>query len=529
MIPDNFVILSDLPYLANGKLNRNALPPPPPLPTSSIETHADPFEDVVASTWYSVIAVMPSRSSNFFEIGGHSLAAARVLAALEHSLGIAISMREFFENPTVRELTSLIRSSKNSHDTALPITRTGTLDAPLSFSQKRMWFLHHVLGQKTAYNMVEIVHLNGTLNCDALEASAAALIHRHSSLRTKYLGHGFQPHQTICEVAWPSYLKDQLRINTTTSLHVLRWEKIFYTSSTNQTVEDAAKMVFEQLSEEAANIEEGYLMKFVLLKKSENSNILALRVHHIASDGWSSGIIWRELSTVYNQFSKPDILQIRDQIPLQYIDFAVWQQVNFTQERLQHQLKYWKTVLHGELPSLLTFSDKPRPSVQTTNGADVTARLPSKVIQKLKGIARLHGATLFMVLLSGFFSMLYRYTLQPDLLVGIPVASRTRREMEEIVGFFVNTLTIRANCTHDSSEALQFGELVTRIKDASIGAFSNQDVPFEQVVDAIQPNRDASHHPLFQTMFVMQNGPGVNSVFSGLEVCYITAAFFFFF
>jgi aspartate racemase len=364
----------------------------------------------------------------------------------------------------------------------LPVERKGKL--LLSFAQARLWFLEQLEPGSGAYNMPAAVRLTGSLDVAALKQSLQEIVQRHEALRTTFRMVSGEPIQVIAPIlALAVPLVD---------LHELP--------------EAQQEAQVEQLATEEAqqpfDLAMGPLLRAKLLHLSEAEHVLLLTMHHIVSDGWSMGVLIRELVALYEAFStgKPSPLP---QLPIQYADFAHWQRQWLQGEVLAAQLSYWQQQLTGAPPVLELPTDRPRPTVQTFRGATQFLALPEPLSQKLKSLSQRSGVTLFMTLLAAFQTLLYRYTGQEDICIGSPIANRNRSETEGLIGFFVNTLVLRT----DLSENPSFQELLGRVREVTLGGYAHQDLPFEQLVEALQPKRNLSHHPLFQVMFALENTP----------------------
>src|SRR5690606_8202621 len=365
----------------------------------------------------------------------------------------------------------------------IPVKRDGS-PLPLSFAQQRRWFLDQLEPNSPIYTIPTAVRLSGKLDVGALDATLDALVQRHESLRTTFSEHAGSPVQVIApQVSLPLVCVDL------TGLPVASREA------------EAMRLAMEE-ARKPFNLAEGPLLRATLLRLDEAEHILLLTMHHIISDGWSMGVLVREIAALYQAFAagQPSPLP---ELPIQYADYAHWQREWLQGEVLEKQLAYWRERLGDEPPVLELPTDRPRPATQTWNGASLAATLPRNLADGLKALAKQEGATLFMVLLAALQTLLYRYSGQTDISIGTPVAGRRRAELENLIGFFVNTLVMRT----DLSGQPTFRELLGRVKEVALGAFEHQDVPFEMLVEKLQPERDMSRSPFFQVMFVLQNAP----------------------
>ncbi|RYE91886.1 MAG: non-ribosomal peptide synthetase, partial [Oxalobacteraceae bacterium] len=357
---------------------------------------------------------------------------------------------------------------------------------PLSFAQQRLWFLDRLdRSAGAAYHMPAALRLKGRLDQVALQAALDRIVARHEALRTRFVSVGGEAVQVFAAPACGFEL-------TRHDLGAL----------SGHEQENAVSMAGSAEALRAFDLAEGPLVRGQLLRLSSDEHVLLVTQHHIISDGWSIGVLVRELSALYAAFSQglPDPLPA---LPIQYADYAAWQRDWLQGERLERQVSFWKTQLDGA-PMLLELpTDRPRPAIREHAGADVQFALPPALTVSLRALARRHGATLFMTLLAGWAALLARMADQQDVVIGTPVANRQRTELENLIGFFVNTLALRVRLEDNPDVA----GLLAQVKASATGAFDHQDLPFDQVVDALQPERSTSHTPLFQVLFSMNNHP----------------------
>ncbi|GAX45463.1 amino acid adenylation domain-containing protein [Tolypothrix sp. NIES-4075] len=366
---------------------------------------------------------------------------------------------------------------------------------PLSFSQERLWFLYQLQQDSSTYNVSFAFRLQGSLNIWALERSLNEIIQRHEALRTTFSADQNKPVQVIA----PS-----LKL----TLPIVNLQELPEKERETQVLQLVKKEV-----QQPFDLEQGSLLRSSLVQLGDREYVLLLSVHHIAFDGWSEGILWRELTTLYTAFStdKPSPLP---QLPIQYADFAVWQRQWLQGQVMDSQLNYWKQQLADAPPLLELPTDRVRPPVQTNRGGIKRFGLDEHLTQQLKSLSEQSGATLFMTLLTGFVILLSRYSNQQDILVGSPIANRNRSELESLIGFFVNILVLRTDVSGNPS----FWELLQRVRQVATEAYSHQDVPFDQIVDALQPERNLNYSPLFQVMFVLLNTPPGKLELPGLSL-----------
>src|SRR5829696_8993657 len=501
MIPSTFVSLPALPMTPNGKLDRRALPKPDekrPDLESAYEAPRTQVEDVLAGIWEEVLGLeRVGVHDDFFELGGHSLLATRVISRLRDAFGLELPLRSLFEAPTVAGLAERIEAARRGEQNLsapplVPVPRDGHL--PLSFAQQRMWLVDQLEPGTSTYNISEALRLNGRLDVAALERSLAELVQRHEALRTTFAVVEGNPVQVISPTTDTKLPVEDLTILTRA-----------------QREEEAKRLVREE-RQRPFDLERGPLWKARLLRLDEEEHVLLLTRHHIVADAWSIGLIRRELGALYEAFSGGEVSPLAE-LPVQYADYALWQRRWLPGEALEEQLGYWKEQL-ADVPVLQLPTDHPRPVIQTHRGSHRELELPELLAQALKDLSRQEGTTLFMVLLAAFQTLFARYTNQEDIVVGSPMAGRNRVETEGLVGFFVNTLVLRTDLSGDPT----FKELLGRVPEVALGAYAHQDLPFERLVEDLQPERDLSRTPLFQVFFNMQNVDDAPTELSGLTV-----------
>nr|WP_244172052.1 non-ribosomal peptide synthetase [Myxococcus virescens] len=490
MVPSAYVVLESLPLTPNGKVDRKALPAPDTEGTAS-EKYVAPrtaTEKTLAAIFVDVLKVeRVGLDGDFFELGGHSLLATQLVSRVREELQVELPLRDIFECPTVEKLAQRLDHTSKTDGGAQPpplvrVPRDRAL--PLSFAQQRLWFLAQLEPDSTVYNVPASVRLTGALNVPALKQSFDALVHRHEALRTTFRTEGGSPVQVIDPRGGA-----RLDIVDLRSLPAARRE-------------EEAQRIAQEASQRPFDLESGPLLRIALLALSEQDHVLVLVMHHIVSDGWSMGLLVRELTELYASFSQGQPSHLPE-LPLQYADYAVWQREWLQGDVLDAQLGYWKQRLDGA-PRLLELpTDRPRPAVQSLEGAYVPFTLGRELSEAVHALARREGVTPFMVLLAAFQAVLARYSGQDDVSVGSPIAGRTRAETEGLIGFFVNTLVLRTRLEGSPS----FRELLARVREVTLGAYAHQDVPFEKLVEALRPERSLSHSPLFQVMLTFDSTP----------------------
>jgi len=498
MLPSAFIEMDAFPLTPNGKINRKALPAPDSLNLTSGQYVAprNPEEELLATLWADVLNLdKVGVENNFFDLGGHSLLATQLISRISDAFDVEIELRNLFEQPTIAQIATEIERIKTG-EAGVSVPPIKIVDRnqklPLSFAQQRLWFLDQLEPNSPAYNIPTALQLDGNLNVDALEKSLIEIVNRHESLRTIFAEEDGQPFQRVL---------DEIDFQL---------EKIDLSPLPEDHGQLELKRVLARDAMQPFNLATGPLFRANLIKLSSGGFAIAINMHHIISDGWSVGVLVNELVHLYTAFTedKPSPL-----IPLeiQYADFAHWQQSWLTGTVLEQQLDYWKDKLSGAAPILNIPTDRPRPAVQTSSGATVNFALDTELVEALRQMNKEEGVTMFMSLLASFQVLLRHYSRQDDILVGAPIANRTKSKIEQLIGFFVNTLIMRT----DFSDNPEFIELLTQVRETSLGAYAHQDLPFEKLVEELQPRRDMSHSPLFQVAFVLQNIPSAEQ---GIEL-----------
>ncbi|RKI15374.1 amino acid adenylation domain-containing protein [Corallococcus sp. AB030] len=496
MVPGAFVVMESLPLTPNGKIDRRALPVPGASATEGFIAPRTPLEARIASIWAAVLGGREvGANSHFFDLGGHSLLATQVVSRVREALGVPLSVRALFESPRLEAFVRIVEgllAQGHREDSRIPVAPRGSEPLPLSFAQERLWFLGQLHDVPGVYNMPMALRLDGPLDVEVLRASLEALVLRHESLRTTF-PEGDRPTQHIAEVP----------------VLTLEVQRLDAPGPEDSRVQARLR----QEADQTFDLARGPLFRVLLLQLEGTCSVLVLNLHHIVSDGWSLGVLYRELSDEYRarlQGQSPR----RSPLPVQYADYAAWQRQWLQGDVLQEQLDFWKQQL-ADAPHVLELSvDRPRPAVQRFDGASFRFTLPSTLRQSLEALAREEGATLYMTLLAGFQVLLSRYSGQRDFIVGTPIANRTREELEGLIGFFVNTLPLRAHLRDGAS----FREVLGQVRARALGAYAHQELPFEKLVEELHVERSLSHGPLVQVMFALQNAPGTLPQLPGLQV-----------
>ena len=499
MVPSAFVVLDALPLTPQGKVDKSALPRPE---AGSGQEHGyvaprTLVEEVLAGLWAEVLGLdRVGVHDDFFSLGGHSLLGTRVIARLYAAFGVELPLRVLFEAKTLGRLADRIEAARRSgaRPAATPITpRARGGPPPLSFAQQRLWLVDRIEPNLAVYNIPRATRLDGPLDVRALERSLVEIVRRHEALRTTFVTIDGEPRQLIA--AEPSF-----------TLPVIDLEAM-----PGEARESEARRLTAEEASTPFDLSEGPLFRATLLRLGERSHILLTTSHHSVSDGWSESVLARELSALYEALSasQPSPLQ---EPTLQYADYAVWQRQWLSGDALSAQLAYWREQLSGA-PTLIDLpSDRPRPARPTYGGATHLVKLSGELSAALEASSRREGVTLFMTLLATLEALLHLYSGQDDILVGSPIAARTRAEIEALMGFFANTLVLRADFSLDPT----FRDLLARTRDVTLDAYDHQDMPFERLVEELRVERDLSHNPLFQVMLVLQNTPPTEIRLGGL-------------
>jgi amino acid adenylation domain-containing protein len=492
MVPSAFVWLDALPLTPTGKLDRRALPEPAEEAQEESTAPRTPVEELIAGIWEELLGRAPGTAGihdDFFELGGHSLLATRALSRMREALGVAVPLRALFEAPTIAGLAERVermRGEKRPEAPPLvPVPRSDGVELPLSFAQQRLWILDQLEPGSFAYNLAAALRLHGDLAIGALGGAVAEIVRRHEALRTVFGAPGDgEPRQVILPAG-----ERPLPMVDLTAL-----------PGTERATEAARLAAGDALR--PFDLARGPLMRTTLLRLAGREHALLLAMHHIVTDGWSMGIFTRELTELYRAFSAGAPSPLRE-LPLQYADFALWQRQWLRGEVLEEQLRYWRDHLTGAPPVLELPADRPRPAVQSHRGGRRWLTLPRELTGRLAAESRRLEVTPFMALLAVFSTLLRRYSGEEDLVIGTPIANRGRRELEELIGFFANTLALRVDAAADPA----FAELARRVRESALGAYAHQDLPFERLVDELQPERNLGQAPIFQVMFILQNAP----------------------
>ncbi|MDB9358546.1 condensation domain-containing protein, partial [Nodularia spumigena CS-587/03] len=478
MIPGIFVTLAALPLTPNGKIDRKALPAPDPKSfKNENEGILTPTEEVLASIWATVLGVESvGIEDNFFDLGGHSLLATRLISQVRQVFGVELPLRHLFESPRIADLAGVIAQSHRETSPILPIPRTDNL--PLSFAQQRFWILAQLEPNSIAYNIPLAVQIQGDIDLGILQASFAEVVRRQEMLRASFSSLDGQPVLRIADVC-------DVQIPVIDLQGLPEFEQ-------QQQVRDLAQSQAQQ----PFDLADGCLWRVRLLRLGEGNQVLLLTLHHIIADAWSVGLLVRDVFHAEAQ-------RRREVERIQYVDFAFWQREWLQGRVLEEHLQYWRGQLESAPVMLELPTDYLRPAVQSFRGSVYGFDVSAELTQGLKGLSRISHSTLFMSLLAIWNVLLYRYSGSDDIVVGSAIANRNRAETEGLIGCFANTLALRT----DLSENPSFMTLLARVRATALGAYAHQDLPFEQLVEVLQPVRSLSYTPIFQVMLVLQNLP----------------------
>src|SRR6185312_5791905 len=495
MVPAAYVRMKKIPLTRNGKLDRRALPEPEgdAYVQRGYEEPLGEMEERVAGIWAEVLKVeRVGRQDNFFELGGHSLLAVRVVSRVREMVGVEVGIREMFARPVLAEFAQAVREAARS--VLPPIRRVeGRENLPLSFAQQRLWFLAQ-MGVSRAYHIPVGMRLRGTLDVGALGRALERIVERHEVLRTRFeLVEGEPVKRIEREEGSRFHLREQDLRGC-------------------EDVQTELERLMGEEAEEGFDLEQGPLIRGRLVRLGEEEHALLITMHHIVSDGWSMGVLMEELSALYGAYVRGEQERLPE-LGVQYADYAVWQREWMEGEVLRQQAEYWKKELEGAPAVLELPKDHERAAEPDYAGEVVGLTLGEELTAGLEELSRRQGVTLYMTLLAGWAALLGRLSGQEEVVIGTATANRGRSEIEKLIGFFVNTLAMRV----EVSGGVTVGELLERVKEKALGAQQNQEMPFEQVVEMMQPVSSLTHSALFQVMFAWQNTEQSRLELEGLE------------
>ncbi len=503
MTPTRWIKIARIPIDVNGKVDKKSLVNL--LSESQTEMEWDSesipkskMEVYLANIWCNILDLNEvNLHTDFFEEGGDSILATQVISQIRMDLQIEVPVETLFEYSTIDEFSKMVETKCNSsviENTEIPLEnfRLSYEDYTLSYSQRRLWFLDKLHPNSSVYNEYFAVEIKGTLDISIMGKSLQNVVNRHEILRTTFSELDGEPYQVV-------------HANLEVKLNEINLSNI----ENNDAI---AKELMEKEISTVFQLSEGPLIRFNLMKMAKDIHLFFISVHHIVFDRWSMNVLIREISEFYNSALNGRNAGL-DPILIQYKEYNAWKERWFNGDRMKSQLDYWKTKLSGELPVLHLPTDYSRKNIQTYKGAREKIKIPNSVFNEMKNLSIREKVTPFMSLLAAFNILLNRYTNQTDLLVGSPISNRNHKESENLIGFFVNTIVFRT----DLSKEQTFKELMSQVKNYAINAYSNQDLPFEKLVEELNPNRDLSHSPIFQVMFAFQNTPMSSFHLTGLQ------------
>jgi amino acid adenylation domain-containing protein/FkbM family methyltransferase len=496
MTPGAIVLLDEFPLTVHGKIDRKALPAPQSLHDESVVSALTPIEEMLANIWLEVLPVTQIRPpENFFEVGGHSLLATQVVSRIRTVFQVDLPLRALFESPVLSELARYVETLKSADANAQipPLVRAERgIESPLSFAQQRLWFIDQLEPANALYNNPLAVRLRGDFNHQAFEQTLTEIVRRHEVLRTTFHLVAGEPRQVIAGPAPVNVGEVDL--------------------SDEPDLEALVRKLAREEASAAFDLSIGPLLRAKLLRLTTTEHVLLLTMHHIVADAWSIGVFIDEVTTLYRAYCEQSE-SLLSELPVQYADFAIWQRNWLQGEALDRQLSYWSEQLRDaatlELPT-----DRSRTATPTHKGGEHSFGLAPAVSEALKQLSRREGATLFMTVLAAFQALLARCNGQSDIVVGTDIANRNREEIEPLIGFFVNQLVLRTEVNADES----FSKLLNRVREVCLGAYAHQDVPFEKLVEELQPQRDLSRSPLFQVKLGLQTAVGSKLELPGLTL-----------
>jgi len=487
MLPSVFVLLDAMPVTPNGKLDRQALPAPELGGAEGYEAPSGAVEEILADLWAEILGrERVSVRDSFFTLGGHSLLATQLMSRVRGALGVELPLRALFDAPTVAELARTVLRARLAGTAPappplVPVPRSREADLPLSSAQQRLWLVDQLEPGGSAFNIPLALGLSGTVEPGLLERILGEVVRRHEALRTTFAMRDGEPVQVIAPPT--PFLLPRIDLDALPAA----------------AREAEARRLTGQEAARPFDLARGPLLRAALVRLDHEEHLMLLALHHIVSDFWSMGVLVREVSALYGAFSRglPSPLP---ELPVQYADFAAWQRGWMQGEVLAAEIAWWRQRLAAPAPPLY-LGGRERPETPAWRGAQRSFQVPPELSRQLAELSRREGATLFMTLFAGLDILLYRRTGQTDLAVGTDIANRNRAETEGLIGFFVNLLVLRT----DLSGGPRGRDVLARVREVALEAYAHQDVPFDQLVRALRPERSLAPSPLFDVLFVLQN------------------------
>ncbi|MGZ5134182.1 MAG: amino acid adenylation domain-containing protein, partial [Flavitalea sp.] len=485
MVPGQWVEMEHFPLLPNGKTDKKSLPDPELSEQLSGKYVAprNEIETKLAQLWQDVLEVeLIGIHDDFFELGGHSLLAVRLISAIRKEFMVEMPISDIFDFPTINSLAEQVQ--KQSGKSVIPPIKVEQRPQriPLSFSQERLWFIDKLEGS-VQYHRPAVLRMKGFLDTTVLEKALQTIVNRHEVLRSVILDEDGEVWQTIKE-------KD-------------KWQLTFIDGSEYNHDSSRLQQLINGLIIEPFALAADDMMRGALITLNEQEHVLVVTIHHIASDGWSTSVLVKEVVALYEAYLNNRNAHLPT-LNIQYADYAIWQRRHLQGDLLVKKINYWKDKLQG-VSALQLPTDYARPVIQSKRGAMSVFNIPKELTESLQQLGQQHGTTQFMTLLAALKVLLHRYSGQRDICVGTPIAGRNQEELESLIGFFINTLAIRT----DVNNNLSFIDLLRQVRQTTLDAYENQEVPFEKVVDAVVKQRDMSRNPVFQVMFILLNTPEV--------------------
>ncbi len=488
MIPSAYVFMKEFPLTGSGKVNENLLPNPE-IENFYTELTVPPqnvYEEKLVGIWEEILNVKGiGVKHDFFSLGGHSLLATQIISRIKDIFEVEVPLKILFEDPNISALAKAVKQAKEVSigNNAPIIKHVDDKDfIPLSFAQQRMWFLHEMTEENSNYNIPAVYKLCGKFNLDFFKQSLNQILSRHEVFRTAIISDDGKPKLVV--------------------LKSVKFEPEIFDLTLVKNCDEVSENIIKKFIKHRFNLSTPPFIRTCVIKLRKDEYLIAINVHHIISDGWSMNIFMKELTEIYSRLSSNNFDEL-EQIKIQYSDFTIWQRNWLKGDVLIHHLNYWRNKLADAPPLLQLPYDHPRPAVQTANGAYKKFQIDKETSSAVKELAKNGNASVFMVFLSALYIMLYKYSNQNIISVGTPIANRKNSELEKIIGMFVNTLVLKTKI----DTKLSFNDFLKKVKLTALEAYEYQDIPFELVVDAIQPERNTSYSPLFQVMLVLQNTP----------------------